>query len=372
MAPSSSDAVLSVALIVSVAVIYDYFKVVSPQSIVNRMQVGCNLGQFFETVDHDTSAATVFPVLKAFADKGFRSVRIPVTWYPAQLNGACQLDNPAFMAQLDAAVHYASHVGLAVMLNAHSENWMYTGYDGSAVLNAKWSALWQRIAQHYKHLRQCNTVFELMNEPQGVLGQSSNGTASSASALQLCRQMNSVACAAIRSVDSTRIIALCVNDYQSMSQCAAVFPTLASFPGGGADRYLMMSVHYYTPWTFCGNTGSNAVYLNQANPTVAMTTAVERAMTALITWKSRVDYPRLALAVTEYGVGDSTASGRRNTDIVRYFYHSTTAACRSRGILPMVWNDSSQQSWFGLSTLAAETGGTVQWLYGLADSVVGQ
>jgi hypothetical protein len=78
MAPSSSDAVLSVALIVSVAVIYDYYKVVSPQSIVNRMQVGCNLGQFFETVDHDTSAATVFPVLKAFADKG-SSHMVPCT-----------------------------------------------------------------------------------------------------------------------------------------------------------------------------------------------------------------------------------------------------------------------------------------------------
>jgi endoglucanase len=345
--------------------------VLLPYQVVQQFGTGCNLGEFFERVDHDRSAATVSPIVKAYADAGFKSIRIPVTWYPPELNGSCQLSNPTFMSELDNAIWYSNSLGMGVVLNCHFESWLYNSYDGSQAYKGKFWSLWQAIATHYNGIAQNMLIFETLNEPQAKLGDFALGNQNDPNALNFCRQVNQVAYDGIRTVSKTRIVCLTVNGMQSICQAQQVYPTSGSFPSGGTDPYMMLSVHCYVPWSFCGDQGTNGVYLGQGDPYHSMWSDMEVLLNGLANWKQSLNYPNLALAMTEFGVGDSQRTGRRNSDLVRAYYRTAVCACKKRGILPMVWNDCAEGSWFGLSSLPSETGNVVQWVYGIKDAVLG-
>jgi len=344
----------------------------TPTQMIAKCGNGINLGLFFEMNGHDCSASTVSPILKAYADKGFKSVRIPVTYFPALLNGACRLDDPVFMQKLDNAVYYSVSLGMTVMLNAHFENWLYDNYDGSAAFNSKFWGLWRRIATRYNNIAQGNLVFETLNEPHANLGNFDRNNQNDPNALLFTRAVNKVAFDGIRSVNKTRIIVLTVNGMQAICQAQQVYPNIASFPMSGTDKYLMVACHSYTPWSdFCGESANNNYYLQQPNPFAAQYNDINNLINQLTSWRNGLNYPSLGVAMTEFGVGDKWNSGRRNTAIVSNYYRMTGQMCRAAGILPMAWNDCSQSSWFGLSTLPSETNGTVQWIYGLANACLG-
>lgn len=341
--------------------------------MVQRMGNGINLGGFFEMQNHDCSAATVSPIVKASSDKGFKSLRIPVTWYPDALNGACRFDDNVFMYKLDNVIYYATSLGMCVVLNAHFENWVHDHYDGSQAIKDKFWGLWKRIASRYSSIPQKDLVFEVLNEPTHTLGGWDWNNCTDPVALDKCRSIIRTGFDGIRSVSTNRVIMLPVNGMQSICQCQKVYPTIQSLPMGGADQYLTVAVHAYVPWdTFCGENATNDFYMKQSDPYHSMWVDIDNLMNGLTQWKNGLNYPSLALALTETGVGcANNNSGRRNTDIVRSYYRMMGDACRRRGIAPMAWNDCSQTSWFGMSTLPNETGGQVQWLYGLADAFQG-
>lgn len=345
----------------------------SPAQMVQRMGNGINLGGFFEMQNHDCSAATVSPVLKAFADKGFKSVRIVVTWYPDSLNGACRLDDPVFMKNLDNAIWYSASLGMCVILNSHFENWIHDHYDGSQAIKDKFWGLWVKIVKRYQSISQHDLVFEVLNEPSHMLGGWDWNNCNDSVALDRCRSIIRTGFDGIRSVSKDRVIMLPVNGMQSICQCQQVYGSVQNIPMCGADQYLMIAVHAYVPWSsFCGENATNDFYLKQNDPYHAMWVDIDNLLSGLCNWKNSLNYPSLALALTETGVGDANNSGRRNTDIVRSYYRMMADACRRRGIAPMAWNDCSKTSWFGMSTLAQETNGQVQWLYGLADAFIGR
>lgn len=343
----------------------------TPAQMIVRMGTGCNIGNVFERKDHDMSAASVSPVLKAYADKGFKHVRIPCTWYPDELNGACRLDDPVFMKNLDSAIYYAVSLGMCVLLNTHFENWIHKHYDGTEAYKGKFWTLWKNIATRYKGIKQSDLVYEVLNEPNTLLGSFDCNNCNDPTAIGLTRSIIKVGFDGIRSVDPTRIVMLPTNGMQAVCQCAAVYPTASLLPGGGSDKYLMVSVHIYCPWTFCSESGTNDIYLKQSDPFGAMQRDVDNILGQLKTWQTNVGGDSvLGLAVTEFGVGDSQNSSRRNTDIVRSYYRMIAKGCRDRKIAPCVWSDGSKSSWFGLlETLPPAS--PVTFCYGLADAALG-
>lgn len=342
----------------------------SPQGIVSKFGTGCNLGLFFETVGHDRSSATVSPLISALHSKGFGCIRIPVTWYPASLAGACVLNDSTFMGQLDNAIYYTVSLGMGVILDAHFETWLYDTYDGTSAYDNKFYALWLNIANRYSSIAQNALVFEILNEPQLALGDFASNNFNNSTTLALCRQIIAVGFNAVRAVSATRVVVLPVNAFQSIAQLSAVYPTASSFPGGGQDQYLMVAFHSYVPVSFCSYTGLNSVYLNQIDAYGALKAQVDGLLDQVVAWKASLYYPSLGIALTEFGAGDSQNTGRRNSDIVRAYYRCTALGCVARGIMPVVWNDCSQTSYYGMSTLPSETAGVVQFQSGLADALL--
>ena len=278
----------------------------SPAQMVQRMGTAINLGGFFEMQKHDCSPQTASPVIKAFADKGFKCVRVPVTWYPDALNGACRLDDATFMKNLDNVIYYSISLGMCVVLNAHFENWIHDHFNGEQAIKDKFWGLWKSIATRYNGISQHDLVFEVLNEPHKMLGGWEWNNCNDPAALDRCRVINKTGFDGVRAVSKNRIIMLPVNGMQSICQCQQVYSNISSFPMSGADQFLMLSVHEYVPWdTFCGEQATNDFYLRQADPYHSMWVDLDNLFNGLTQWKNSLNYPSLALALTETGVGDA-------------------------------------------------------------------
>ena len=74
----------------------------------------------------------------------------------------------------------------------------------------------------------------------------------------------------------TRVIAVAPNGQGNQSMLDKVYPGPADLPGGGQDPYLMVTVHTYDPWNFCGQDGTLA---NKPSVEALLTTAAERIRT---------------------------------------------------------------------------------------------
>merc|ERR1719401_3161468 len=142
----------------------------------------------------------------------------------------------------------------------------------------------------------------------------------------------------LSAMSPNRVILVTPNGQGNQACAPSVYPNRQSFPDGGGDPYLAITVHTYDPWDFCGQTGSNALF----------------------DWAAATNIP---VHLGEYGVGRLPERGwERDTDVVRTYYSFVTNLFVGRGMPTSVWDD---QGWFAVML------GTNQFVNGLSDSMLG-
>jgi endoglucanase len=317
----------------------------SATAVIDSMGTGFNLGNTFDYALQSTNPTTIYPIIDLYANAGMKHIRIPVTWMDgfggntlADASGTINFSHARFI-QLKAVIDYAIHKKMFVILNAHHEYWLYTNYNGTAQYNTTFTTLWTGIATYFKDYSPL-LIFEVLNEPQGVFGDWSGGASpSSSTALDLTRQINKVGYDAIRATggqNTTRVVMVSTNGMGNHSQLDDVYPSIASLPGAGSDKYLSFHVHTYDPWAFCGPTGSNSSWPGSTSIVNSLTTVSNYAKTLHVP----VNYG-------EFGVGRDANASERNTNIVREYYRTMRLTCLSKKMAPTVWDD---RGWFGLVT----------------------
>jgi aryl-phospho-beta-D-glucosidase BglC (GH1 family) len=224
-----------------------------------------------------------------------------------------------------------------VVLNTHHEHWLNNNYNGTTQYNTAFTKLWTGIATHFKDYSHL-LIFEVLNEPHGVFGDWNGGASpTSTNALALTRQINKVGYDAIRAtagLNTNRIIMVSTNGMGNHNQLDDVYPSIASLPGGGSDKYLSFHVHTYDPWAFCGQTGSNASWPGSSTIANSLTTVSNYAKTL-----------NVPINYGEFGVGRDANASERNSNIVREYYRTIRLTCLSEKMAPTVWDD---RGWFGL------------------------
>ena len=190
--------------------------VVSAVELVDRMGIGWNLGntleahsfnwqedpllQGMEAEFHWETTETTPELLQFAFDKGFRSLRIPVTWYCHIVDGNYTID-PDWMARVKTIVDEAIKIGYYVILNEHhSVHGDHTteftvqsdgskkyasramnrplkrgdGYlvccDAADIAESKrfLHAIWTQIATAFNSSYDEHLIFETMNEPRNA------------------------------------------------------------------------------------------------------------------------------------------------------------------------------------------------------------
>ena len=293
------------------------------------MGMGFNLGQMFESDQHAPTLELAAPKIDAYYARGFRVVRIPVTWTEA-INGTSmadpatgQLDHEgARLHALEQVVDYAlSKPGLFVVLNAHHETRL-KDENRAAVLEGLWADISETFAGRDHRL-----VFEILNEPH-----LSNKDPMPAENL---RAMTGGAYRAIRAVDAHRIVLIGGNQWFGADEMAKSWPDLNEV-GSGFDPYVMATFHHYDPWTFNGDhQGDYADPWTDAN--------IRNPMQTMADW-AKTTGGGMPVFIGEWGIGWQSRFTTMNCNNIRLWYSKFQSAnAASMGMPTAVWDDGG---WF--------------------------
>ncbi len=241
--------------------------------IMSDMDTGWNLGNTLDAngtagLDAETSwgnPKTTKAMIDMIAQKGFKSVRIPVSWGTHTSGDNYTIDS-AWMARVKEVVDYAIDNGLYVILNIHHDNdvYFYPNTTNKERSVAYVSSIWTQVSATFKDYDQ-HLIFETLNEPR-LIGTDdewwfnvNSPNSAAADAISVINDLNQTAVDAIRSSGGNNAErCIMVPGY-----CASIDGCTTSafkLPDDSADNRLIVSVHAYTPYNFALNASGTSVF----------------------------------------------------------------------------------------------------------------
>jgi endoglucanase len=230
-----------------------------------EMSPGWNLGNSLEAIDTSTPyvwGSTNFneqvwgnpKVTQALMDAvkaaGFKTVRIPASW--KEYADADDNISPQWMARVKEVVGYARSAGLYAIVNIHWDGgWMQPTYAQQATANARLTKFWTQIANALNDVDD-HLLFAGTNEVM-VDG---NYNAPTAEYCTVQNSFNQTFVSAVRATggnNATRHLVV-----QAFNTGINWAPTCnATLPSETAASRLFIEVHYYDPFDFTINDGSD-------------------------------------------------------------------------------------------------------------------
>ena len=246
----------------------DSFQDLNRQQITEAMGVGYNLGNSLEANSGGTPNETAWgnPVLTkefvlAAKAAGFQSIRIPVS-YLSKIddNNGYKIDS-AWLDHVQEVVDYCVQNDMYAIVNMHGDgyttvsgSWLLCANSDQTKIKAKYELVWKTIANRFKNYDE-HLIFESMNEEfDGTYG-TPNKTA-----YNNINDYNQIFVDTVRQTGGNNdrrwllIPGWNTNINYTADNYGFVLPTdqyLSSDIASGEKR-IMISVHYYDPWDFCG------------------------------------------------------------------------------------------------------------------------
>ena len=242
---------------------------------------GINLGNTLEACDNNVGIKTNTPLsyetqwgqpktTQAMIDgmkaAGFDTIRIPVAWMTNATHlyeGDYTIDAD-YMDRVEEVVRYARKAGMYVIVNDHWDGGWY-GMFGSesaetrALVMEADKGMWQQIAERFRDYSDY-LIFESANEELGTRFDENSPLYCSDSVVTylndderyaLTNEINQTFVDVVRATggnNATRFLLIAGYGTNIDQTCDDRF----QMPKDTADSKLMVSVHYYDPWSYCG------------------------------------------------------------------------------------------------------------------------
>lgn len=242
---------------------------------------GINLGNTLEACDNNVGIKTNAPLsyethwgqpktTQAMIDgmkaAGFDTIRIPVAWMTNATHlyeGDYTIDAD-YMDRVEEVVRYARKAGMYVIINDHWDGGWY-GMFGSesaetrALAMEAYKGMWQQIAERFCDYSDY-LIFESANEELGGRFDENSPLYCSDSVVTylndderyaLTNEINQTFVDVVRATagnNATRFLLIAGYSTDIDKTCDDRF----QMPKDTADSKLMVSVHYYDPWSYCG------------------------------------------------------------------------------------------------------------------------
>lgn len=242
---------------------------------------GINLGNTLEACDNNVGIKTNTPLsyethwgqpktTQAMIDgmkaAGFDTIRIPVAWMTNATHlyeGDYTIDAD-YMDRVEKVVRYARKAGMYVIINDHWDGGWY-GMFGSesaetrALAMEAYKGMWQQIAERFRDYSDY-LIFESANEELGGRFDENSPLYCSDSVVTyltdderyaLTNEINQTFVDVVRATggnNATRFLLIAGYSTDINQTCDDRF----QMPKDTADSKLMVSVHYYDPWSYCG------------------------------------------------------------------------------------------------------------------------
>lgn len=265
------------------------------------------------------------PVTQAYihtiAVAGFRTLRVPVTWFE-HMDEEHRIQEP-WLNRVQAVVDMALREGMYVILNAHHDAW-YTPDPATldsavATLQAVWGQIADRFAAYGDHL-----LFESMNEPR-LIGDPTEWTGGTLQARECVNRLNAAFVATVRAAgerNASRYLLLpaYAAGVQADSLAALSLPN---------DSRLMVSAHLYAPYDFALNEAGTSQWSSAVDEdTREIRDAFDR-LTRLFTSQG------IPVVLTEFGAVD------KHNEAARTAWASYVTDQAFAAHIPCVWWDTS-------------------------------
>lgn len=242
---------------------------------------GINLGNTLEACDNNVGIKTNTPLsyethwgqpktTQAMIDgmkaAGFDTIRIPVAWMTNATHlyeGDYTIDAD-YMDRVEEVVCYARKAGMYVIINDHWDGGWY-GMFGSesaetrALAMEAYKGMWQQIAERFRDYSDY-LIFESANEELGGRFDENSPLYCSDSVVTylndderyaLTNEINQTFVDVVRATggnNATRFLLIAGYSTDIDQTCDDRF----QMPKDTVDSKLMVSVHYYDPWSYCG------------------------------------------------------------------------------------------------------------------------
>ena len=220
-------------------------------------------------------------------ESGFKTVRIPVTWYP-HMNEKYEVDSQ-WMERVKQVVDDALSSDLYVILNTHHERWLIPSRENSPLVEAQFTALWKQIADAFAGYDE-RLLFEAMNEPR-LIGTDMEWTDGTTEARGVINRLNKIFVETIRSKgEQNRKRYLLVPTY-----CAKIYEGALKDFVKPNDTRVGVSIHIYSPYSFAQNAkGKKEWDPNESNHTKSLDAIFQDINTYLID-------KGIPIVITEFG-----------------------------------------------------------------------
>lgn len=334
------------------------FEDLNQSQIVEAMGPGWNLGNQLESVTDNVPEETNWgnPVItekliQSVKAAGFKSIRIPVSYFAKIDDDKDYTIDSKWLDRVQEVVDYCIKNDLYAVINIHGDG--YNTIDGSWLLcngknqteiKKKYKKVWKQIAERFKNYDE-HLLFESMNEEfDGSYSEPNKEY------YQNINDYNQIFVDTVRKTgDNNTKRWLIIPGWNTNIDYTAgdygfKLPT-DQYRDKSIDKEeqrIMISVHYYSPWDFCG--GENSVITQWGNeaddPSKTSTTCDETYMkNQLNLMKTTFADKGYPVFIGEYGSIDKTSYDSENEYYRAYFARKLCQLSRKNGCIPMYWDN---------------------------------
>ena len=320
-----------------------------------NLMPGWNLGNQLESNSDGTPSETAWgnPVItenliKQVKAQGFKSIRIPVSYLSKIGAGPNYTIDSKWLDRVQQVVDMCVDNGLYAIINVHGDGyysikggWLLCGEPASEqeTIKAKYEKVWEQIANRFKNYDD-HLVFESMNE----VFDGSYGTPKP-------EYYNNINAYNQIFVDTVRKAG---GNNNSRYLLIPGWNTDINLTTGDCDTYtmeakfvipndsrIMISVHYYSPWEFCGEEGYDTFYkwgdsVKKFVKPRQSESLVNRQFDKLYNAFIKNGY---GVVIGEYGANDKTSKDKSNTIYRAYFAEYVNYAAHQRNIVTVYWDN---------------------------------
>ncbi|HNX66777.1 MAG TPA: cellulase family glycosylhydrolase [Bacteroidales bacterium] len=315
-----------------------------------KIRLGWNLGNSLEAIGGEANwgnPKTTKALIDLVKSNGFNAVRIPCSFNQYMANSATAQLQSEWLDRVKEVVQYCIDNDMYVILNIHWDGgWLEKNCTTAKQdeNNAKQKAFWEQIATHLRDFDE-HLLFASANEPD----------VSNATQMAVLLSYHQTFIDAVRSTggrNSYRILVI----QGPKTDIETTNSLMTALPADNIADHMMVEIHYYTPWNFCGMTedapwgnmfyywgaGNHSSTDTAHNPTWGEETTVNTNFGLM---KTQFVDKGIPVVLGEYSVlRRSSLTGealKLHLDSRAYFLKYVTQQAKANGILPFYWDNGA-------------------------------
>lgn len=318
------------------------FRNLSSDTLIQEMGAGWNLGNTMDGHTGFTPGETTWQpykttkqLIKSVHDMGFNTVRIPVTWGTMIDDENGYAIDERWMNRVQDIVDYCISQNMYAIINLHHDGaeqtgWLRIATDDQKALEEKFAGVWKNIATVFKDYDE-HLILESMNE---VKGQGMTVIEENAVIMKL----NQIFVNTVRETgaNNAKRWLMMPGKYNFIDSVCNVKNEF-SLPQDSIENRLIVSVHDYSPWEFCGTES-----MSKTTCTEKMLEQNDKELQPLYDIYTSKGIP---VVVGEYG-----CINKNNPEDRAYYLESMNRMFRKYKLVGVYWD----QGWFDRSREPAD------------------